>query len=235
VTEIEWLICTDPPRMLSFVKLKASARTQRLFAIACCYGVWDWLPDERSRRGVETAERQADGLASEYELHVARQEAGAANDLLVGKPTYLSEAARAAWYTLLDPESASVPAVVLSSVRFSISEEVDGYHFTEEADATEVRAATYQEYARQLCLLRDIFGNPFRPSRTDAAWLSWNGGTVVQLAQTIYEDHAFDRLPILADALEDAGCGDEDILGHLRGPGPHCRGCWPLDLLLDKE
>jgi len=235
VTEVEWLVCTDPQRMFSFLKRQAADRKVRLFAVACCNGVLGWVPDERSRKGIEAAERQADGLASGHELQAARQEAGAANDSLVGtKPTCLSEAARAAWYTLLDAESACVPAVVLSAVRFSISEEVDGYRFSEETDAAEVRSTTRRENVRQLRLLRDIFGNPFRPSRIDRSWLDWNGGIVVRLAQAIYDERAFDRLPVLADALEDAGCNDEDIVSHLRGAGPHVRGCWPVDLLLGK-
>ena len=81
-------------------------------------------------------------------------------------------------------------------------------------------------------LVRDVFGNPFRLVLVERAWLAWEGGTVRKLAEGIYQDQAFDRLPILADALEEAGCADEAILSHLRGPGPHVRGCWVLDLLL---
>jgi hypothetical protein len=85
-------------------------------------------------------------------------------------------------------------------------------------------------------LLRDILGNPFRPvPRVDPRCLSWNGGTVPKLAAAIYADRAFDRLPVLADALEDAGCTDAALLGHLRGGGEHVRGCWALDLVLGKE
>jgi hypothetical protein len=69
----------------------------------------------------------------------------------------------------------------------------------------------------------------------DPSWLAWNGGTVRNLAQSIYDERAFDRLPVLADALEDAGCADADLLGHLRGPGPHARGCWAVDRILGKE
>jgi hypothetical protein len=69
----------------------------------------------------------------------------------------------------------------------------------------------------------------------DPSWLAWNDRTVVKLAQAIYNEKAFDRLPILADALEDAACSDVDILAHCRGPGPHVRGCWVVDLLLGKE
>jgi hypothetical protein len=84
-------------------------------------------------------------------------------------------------------------------------------------------------------LLREIFGNPFRPVTVDPAWLRWNDGTVPKIAQGIYEERAFCRLPILHDALLDAGCDNEDILAHCRGDGPHVRGCWVIDLILGKE
>jgi hypothetical protein len=81
-------------------------------------------------------------------------------------------------------------------------------------------------------VLSDIFGNPFRAVTLDSRWRTTN---VIDLARTIYEERAFDRLPILADALMDAGCANEDILEHCRGPGPHMRGCWVVDLLLEKS
>jgi hypothetical protein len=62
----------------------------------------------------------------------------------------------------------------------------------------------------------------------------WRTATVVQLAQGIYDDRAFDRLPILADALQDAGCDHADVLNHCRDTGPHARGCWVVDLILGK-
>jgi hypothetical protein len=80
-------------------------------------------------------------------------------------------------------------------------------------------------------LIREIFG-PFRPVTTDPTCLT---PTVKKLAAAIYDEKAFDRLPILADALEEAGCSNEEILVHCRGPGPHVRGCWAVDLVLGKE
>jgi hypothetical protein len=65
--------------------------------------------------------------------------------------------------------------------------------------------------------------------------LTWNDGTVIKIAQAIYNERAFERLPILADALEDAGCDNADILRHCREPGEHMRGCWVVDLLLGKS
>jgi hypothetical protein len=84
-------------------------------------------------------------------------------------------------------------------------------------------------------LLREIVGNPFRPVVIDSTWHAWDGGLIPALAGTIYQDRAWDRLPILADALEDAGCTDAALLEHLRGPGPHVRGCWALDAILGRE
>ena len=81
--------------------------------------------------------------------------------------------------------------------------------------------------------VRDIFGPlPFRPVIVDPSWLT---PTVLSLAEGIYADHAFDRLPILADALQDAGCNNDDILSHCRSDGPHVRGCWVVDLILAKQ
>jgi hypothetical protein len=95
-------------------------------------------------------------------------------------------------------------------------------------------AADAMARSRQAELLRDLFGNPFRPLNLDPSWLSWRDGTIPKLAEAIYDERAFDRLPILADALEDAGCTNEDILTHCRQPGEHVRGCWVVDLLLGK-
>lgn len=81
-------------------------------------------------------------------------------------------------------------------------------------------------------LARCVFGNPFRPVNFDPAWLA---PTAVDLARTIYEERAFDRMPELAEALQQAGCHDAGILGHCQGPGPHAKGCWVVDLILGKE
>ena len=81
-------------------------------------------------------------------------------------------------------------------------------------------------------MIRDIFSNPFHPVSIDPGWLT---NTVIGLTHAIYEDRAFDRLPILADALEEAGCTNSDILAHCREPGEHVRGCWVVDLILAKE
>ncbi len=88
-----------------------------------------------------------------------------------------------------------------------------------------------EEQAAQADLIRDIFGNPFRPATADPRWLTISA---VALAQHMYQSRDFSPMPALADALQDAGCDSEDILSHCRGPGPHVRGCWVVDLLLGK-
>ncbi|MBM3980898.1 MAG: hypothetical protein FJ304_11545 [Planctomycetes bacterium] len=85
---------------------------------------------------------------------------------------------------------------------------------------------------QQPALLRDIFGNPFRPVTFDPAWRT---DTATTLARQMYEAREFGAMPILADALQDAGCDNDDILSHCRGKGPHVRGCWVVDLVLGKE
>lgn len=84
------------------------------------------------------------------------------------------------------------------------------------------------ERAAQTDLVRCLVGNPFREAAVDPAWLT---STVVALARGIDADRAYDRLPILADALEDAGCADADVLSHCRGAHAHTKGCWVIELL----
>ncbi len=81
-------------------------------------------------------------------------------------------------------------------------------------------------------MMRCIFGNPFRPVAFDPSWLT---STAVAIAQGMYESRDFSAMPILADALQDAGCDNADILDHCRGVGPHVRGCWVIDQLLGKQ
>ena len=89
-----------------------------------------------------------------------------------------------------------------------------------------------RETTEQTRLLSDIFGNPFRPVTFSP---DLRTSTVVALANQMYESRDFSAMPILADALQDAGCDNEDVLDHCRGAGPHVRGCWVVDMLLGKE
>jgi hypothetical protein len=82
--------------------------------------------------------------------------------------------------------------------------------------------------------LREVLGNPFRPPALDPAWVHADGGALLRLASSIYGGQSFADLPILADALEEAGCQSADVLGHLRGGGLHVRGCWALDAVMGR-
>jgi len=84
----------------------------------------------------------------------------------------------------------------------------------------------------QATIFRDIVGNPFRPVAFDPRWRTED---TLGLARGIYDERAFARLPLLADALMDAGCADDSVVGHCRSAGPHARGCWAVDLVLGKH
>jgi hypothetical protein len=218
MTETDWLNGPDPIPMLAFLRGKASHRKLRLFACACCRRIWHRLTDERSRKGVEVAERYADGLITHADLKQAWVESSAALQGPIVTHSGQSVAAVAA-RNAVDPLRSSIAEAVLSAARAGV--------LTQNAlDAGK---------AAQASLLRDLLANPFRPISTDPSWLLWNDHTVKKIAQAIYDDRAFDRMPILADALEEAGCTEQSILDHCRSGGEHVRGCWVMDLLLGKE
>ncbi len=214
MTEAEWLAGDDLNQLLRWVGRPATERKARLFAYGCCRAVWELLVDKRSRLAIQKLERAADdGLNSKIQ-----------------RDAY--NIAHAAYRELRSdtrhPLRAACWSVVAAALRGG--SERDGNI------ATAMSALPGWEgpdvVAFECNLLRCIFGNPFRPVAFDPRWRS---ETAVALAAGIYDGRHFDRLPILADALEDAGCEHPDMLNHLRGPGPHARGCWPLDLVLGRE
>jgi hypothetical protein len=91
------------------------------------------------------------------------------------------------------------------------------------------------EWKEQVRLLHDVLGNPFRPSSLPPSWLNWNSGLLVSMARTMYDSGDFMDMPILADAVEEAGCTNTDILNHCPQPGEYVRGCWVIDLILAKQ
>ncbi len=216
MTEQEWSECEDPRPMWEHLSGGQSARKTRLFVCACCRRVWDLLTDERSRHAVAEAERYADGLSGPEALRAARRKADAAYQWSRKKHgTACANFIGAAHLAL---------QATASALRFDPREDEFLRGVQERKELTERKARSG--------LTREIFGNPFRPVTVKADWLS---STVVGLAQAIYDERAFDRMPILADALEDAGCTDGDVLGHGRQPGEHVRGCWVVDLVLGKS
>jgi hypothetical protein len=219
MSEAEWLAATDPRWML--FTAKASERKYTLFAIACCRRIWHLITDQRSRTAVEVAERHAGGLTKMRERRTATREALSAEDEWRGAEDWpkfnaafaarLSVSCRGGdFYGPADAANAAGYAVELAGER-----------------------PKQTEHLAQIALARDIFGLlPFRPIAVEPTWLT---SAVVGIAESVYADRAFDRMPILADALQDAGCENEDILTHCRSEGPHVRGCWVIDLLLGKQ
>ena len=123
----------------------------------------------------------------------------------------------------------------LARLTFAANAGLPDHNIDNTMTVTEVRFAFAQDPDFRTLgppLIRCIFGNPFRPVAVDPRWRS---ADAVALARGIYDDRAFDRLPLLADVLMDAGCDNTDILDHCRGEGPHVRGCWVVDLVLGKE
>jgi hypothetical protein len=234
LTEAGWLACTELRQLLEQLGRKATQRKLRLFATACCRRIWHLLPDERSRAAVEVAEQFADKQATHKERQTAESAASEAEVQWRRSAKGEAEAAYAAFCTISweppghswpphGPEMARVAAnCAVRAVRGAMA-------WLPPKDPGEA------ERAAQIRLLRDLFGNPFRPAPFFPSWLTYNDGILPKLAQGIYDDRAFDRLPILADVLEEASCTHPDILAHCRGGGEHARGCWVLDRLLVKS
>ena len=217
MTEAAWLAATDPTPMLEFLRGKVSDRKMRLFAAACCRRKWKYFGDDRCRQAVEIAELFADDPNMVGDLDRAAQ--GTRLAMNEWRPKQGSRG-------MLVRVSAAAHALVQPRLHVvHIASQMLGL------PVASARARS-EEAQRQVCLLREIIGNLFHPVTIDSSWLTFD---VVMIAKGAYEDRAFDRLPILADALQDAGCEDEDILTHLRGAGPHVRGCWALDLILGKS
>jgi hypothetical protein len=218
--ESSWLACSDPDEMLRLLAGRASDRKLRLFVVAVCRRVWRQLTDARSRAVVAAAERFADGAATAAELQSAYDAAPggqpAANVATCAGMAYAGMAAM--WVT------GSFAALAAAGVR-------------------KARARARVAAGKPLCaLLREMFGNPFQPVTVPPAWLSWQGATVARLAQAAYDNRLMPsglldnaRLAVLADALEEAGGDDRQILDHLRWGGEHVRGCHVLDALLGKS
>jgi hypothetical protein len=222
MTEKQWAACKIVSNMLPLLGRKASQRELRLFTAACCRRAWHHLTDERSRRAVEVAERFADGQATTEELSAAHESAGKVATRSAGTAAW--DPTAAAWYAT---ESRGRP----NWWSAHLATEAAARHGGQKAKTGERKA--------QAALLRCIIGNPFRPICIAPAWQT---PPVVALARAAYDQRELPagtldlaRLAVLADALEDAGCDQADLLAHLRGPCPHVRGCWAVDLILGKE
>jgi hypothetical protein len=212
MTEEQWLTCTDPQKMLSFLHGKASERKRRLFAVACCRRVWPQLTGPLWREAVQRSERLAEGQAGPEELALL--------------PARVWEEWR-------------LPAD--AAARLAVSVELDAGAAREVARVASwanPHRSRAEEQLAQCQVGRDVFGNPFRPATVSPACMT---PQLVALAQAAYDERELPsgqldpaRLAVLADALEDAGCTDADVLNHCRRLGVHVRGCWAVDLVLGK-
>ncbi len=213
MTEQEWL--GAGPRqaqkaLFLFLPKPARERKLRLLACACCRRYWDRLTGARSRRAVEASELFADGR--------------------IGR-TRLSKAAAAADAALRDVWSAAATGPRLDDEPARGARQVASPHLP--TAVSWWLAATGEEGRARADLLRDLV-NPFQAVAVDPAWLTRNDGAVRKVPEGMYEASDLGQMPVLADALLEAGCENATLLDHCRGPGPHARGCWVVDLLLGK-
>jgi hypothetical protein len=191
--------------MLAFAAPHAGERKLRLFAVACYRRVWSRLGAGR-RRMVEVAEHYAAHSLGEVERD--NQDL----DWLAGLG-YFDDAA--ACRAAAARRALAEPFRWAGAVRTGVRD-----------------AAESAEAAAQCDLLRCLLGNPFRSAVLAPAWLAAEGGSAPTLARVISAEGRFEDLPVLADALEEGGCDQRELLEHLRQPGGHVRGCWALDLVL---
>jgi len=228
MTEAEWLTCTDPTPMLEFLRDNVTERKLMLVVCACGRLVSHLLTDSRSKEALPIAERFADGLVSQAEMDAVFQPA-------------CNAAAEATRYSAGTTDGAPLPtwaaAWVIAKAVIATSTMRGEDAFLGAVDGLDFATSALGQSPTPL--LQDIFGNPFRPAPIASHWLT---PTVLSLAQAAYDNRILPagtldnaRLAILANALEEAGCDDADILAHCRGLWPHVRGCWVVDILLGKE
>ena len=232
MTEVEWLACSDLRPMLQYLQGKASDRKWRLFVVACCHHLFDSSADENTISALAIADHLATTgpVRSAHTLvHVSAGEAvidcGASDP--IERFRVLRGVTPQNWQssTGLPPPFEGI-LDALACFRAGMWR-LECLQWLSDVFAHEGLSSTVQA-----TLLRDIIRGAFRPLVFRHSWRQWNDRTVAKLARGVYEERAFDRLPILADALEEAGCVDLDILSHCRLPGLHVPGCWPVDLIL---
>jgi hypothetical protein len=230
--EQEWLSFTKVTvPVMNWLHRRGSARRFYLAGCAAVRHLDPLLLPQQFHDLIELVERFADGRATDEERARAHRRAEqTAADL---RQAHYTERGRRAG---MERPLRAIAAACHASMEAGWE---SGYSAMAEAAVCGKRA---DQWAWQSDMLRDLFGNPFRPVTIDRNWLAWHDGTVVKLAEAAYEHRELPsghfeaaRLALLADALEEAGCGEEQILSHLRGPGPHVRGCWVVDLVLGKE
>jgi hypothetical protein len=237
MTEKEWLACDNARTLLGCARGSISNRKLWLFASACAGTASESWPEEISSQIRRIADDVAAGAATREELRHAWQQAQSWKEQLVAIQDFDLAACIRDWQEVLlgermltyggtdEDQSRRLAGVAQAHQR--------GFRAARWATWIPSEMGTNPTGLEIKCVvLRDIFGNPFRSVVCDPVWRT---STVTQLAAALYDERAFERLPILADALEEVGCADAALLGHLRGPGPHVRGCWVVDLVLGNQ
>jgi hypothetical protein len=204
-----WLATDDYSDMMGWLGASLSRRKRILFGCATARLVWDHVTRPANRAAIETAERRADGS-------LPRKAFADAWMALEWEPAMWTD-----WNIVALTDGAPYREATREEQRMMT-----------ENPFQRARSVTHRLWSDAL---RDIVGDPFHPVAIDPAWLAGNDGIAVKLAAAIYEERRFADLPVLADALEDGGCASAELLGHLRAPGTHFRGCWALDLVLGRS
>jgi hypothetical protein len=228
---------------------RISDRKLRLFGCACIRGVVRLITDSSSRDAIGLAESFADGRTTAEELSTAHDafaksfESAWQSDTSMREYPYFTTREHALLCDALglaeeitrhDFDTVSARDLVDCVAGLVMHSAVTQNEWGTSAGDAAAERAFEQWRPGPFSLLRDVFGGLLRPVVFDDAWLTKNGRVALKLAQAIYEDRAFDRMPELAAALKDAGCENQEVLGHCTRTEPHVRGCWVVDLLLGK-
>jgi hypothetical protein len=219
MTEAEWLTCDRAYVLLAAAKWSQHYRKVRLLACACCRAIWHHIDAPKLRAGIELSEAFADDPTKRAQIDATmRRNRGFLSRLRRSLNTSFGSVwPHADYIRFVCAEEAARAVFVHSGILVGVPDRIESLF--------------PQQRSAQAALVRCLFGNPFRPVAFDPAWRT---DTAVALARQMYDSREFGAMPSLADALQDAGCEDEQVLMHCRQPGPHARGCWVVDGVLGK-
>ena len=242
MTEAEWLLCEDPLLLLRYLdtsrppELRPPASTLnhqwdrphvgmdrrfRLYSCLCCRSVWGHIPEEVSKEAVVAVEELLEGQRTCQETYADF----IASSRVESQPDGRQRSDQGYW--VVKYLGRAFYKLTAAGGAIDLSVRVRHILAANESGTLPLSAILTQ----QVGWIRDIFGNPFRPVTFPNSWLTEH---TVGIASRMY-DRDFAAMPILADALEEAGCDNADILTHCREPGTHVRGCWVVDLVLGKS
>ena len=223
ITEAEWLKAKTVVDLDLYRSVWKQFRKWRLFGVACCRQALALVPEPRLIPLAEAAERFADGLLTWERMKKPRRILTTVRKELGDE--FGPDEAKHAILDAFDQATGKTPLTALGA-------DTEARYVSAALSRPKWDTGRRRAEKKQVALARDIFANPFRPVAFDPAWRT---STAVAIAKGMYDSRDFGAMPILADALQDAGCDSEDVLAHCRGDGPHVRGCWVVDLVLGKS